>query len=327
MRNPEQPRIAAEHPTPTPLLKNTLNLLLVGVDGRLGTSRGRPDTILLLSVSEDSGHVGIVSIPRDLYVDIPGHGQDRINATYSVAIRERKAPAELLRRVVEDTLMLPIAHTISIDLDGFERSIDAIGGIDVEVPCPIADNFIDRREASGRRLLEVDPGLVHMDGVTALMYARSRHGRSDWSRARRQQAVLVAIKRRLSSLDGIAQIPHWFDELQGMITTEMTRRDMLRLARYAVGLKPARLHGVVLGHRETKTHRTDEGKAVLLPEPEAIAKRLEQLFSADLPGVLPSAASCPAKDVALRHRSKPTSPPATAAQVDATAELVAEALE
>src|SRR5690606_8751627 len=273
----------------------------------LGTSRGRPDTILLLSLAKSSGQAGIVSIPRDLYVEIPGHGPDRINATYSVALRERKVPAELLRRVVEDTLGLPIAHTISIDLDGFERSIDAIGGVDVEVPCAIADNFIDRREASGRRMLEVDPGLVHMDGVTALMYARSRHGRSDWSRARRQQAVLVAVKRRLSSLDGMARVPEWLDELGGMITTEMPRREMLGLARHALSLDPGRLHGVVLGNREARPHRTEDGKAVLLPDPEAIAERLEHLFSAGAPGALPKTASCPPKDAALR--SRPGKPP------------------
>jgi LCP family protein required for cell wall assembly len=295
--------VLAKHGRAT-ALQNNLNALLVGLDGRHGTSRGRPDTILLLSFSEGSGQLGMVSIPRDLYIDIPGHGPDRINATYSVAQRQKQPPLELLKRVVEDTLQVPITHAISIDLNGFERVIDAIGGVDVKVPCPIADNFIDPRMPRKRRRLDVNAGVTHMDGVTAAMYVRSRHGRSDWSRARRQQAVLLAMQRRMLTPAGLARLPRWFDELGAFISTPMTRAEMFGLAPRLIKLRPERLHGIVLGHREARPHRTEAGKSVLLPDPEAIATRLAQLFSAKKPGTMPRAARCPPKDVALQRRTQ-----------------------
>src|SRR5690606_29588090 len=128
-----------------------------------------------------------------------------------------------------DTLLLPIQHTISLDLGGFEDLIDAAGGVAVEVPCPIADNFIDARTESGRRLLQVDAGEQFMDGVTAAMYVRSRHGRSDFGRARRQQAVLFALKHKFSSVENWARIPQFLNKLEPLVSSDMSRGDVLRL--------------------------------------------------------------------------------------------------
>lgn len=299
--------------TKTPALAGNSNLLLVGLDRRPGASGGgRPDTIMVLSLSDELGHAGIVSIPRDLYLEIPGHGPDRINASFAVARRLKMSPTDLLERVVEDTLGLPIAHSVVVDLAGFEAAIDAIGGVDVDVPCAIADNFIDPRLPGKRRQLDVAAGRQHMDGATAAMYVRSRHGRSDWSRARRQQAVLAAVKRRLVSADGLTRLPGLLDQLREMVVTDMTRAEILALGARLLRVEPAKLHGVVIGYRETRGHRTPEGKSVLLPEPAAIQTKLARLFSADAPGRRPRLAACESKEVALEHRRGPNRPAAQA---------------
>ncbi len=292
--------------SPTPALAETLNLLLVGVDRRPRQKYGgRPDTIVIAAIAKN-GHLGLISVPRDLYVEVPGRGMDRINATFSAAYESKQDPLKLLQRVIEDTLALPIAHRLALDLGGFESLIDALGGVDVDVPCPISDNFIDERSETGRRLLSVDAGLQHLDGKTAGLYVRSRHGRSDFSRARRQQAILFAIKRRFQSADGLTRIPEFIERLSPLITSDMTRSDVLHLARRLAHLEPENIHGLVLGAEHSSPHYTEDRKAVLLPNHEAISQSLAELFAADTPGKRPKVAPCPRADVALlRTRKSP----------------------
>ena len=304
----QSPARPASPEAPTARLAGNTNLLLVGLDRRPGATRGgRPDTIIVASFSEETGQLGLVSIPRDLYVDIPGYGFDRINATAAAALKLGQDPGELLESVVETTLEIPVAHTVVIDLGGFERAIDAIGGVDVNVPCAIADNFIDPRQPDQRRALDIDVGWQHMSGATAAMYVRSRHGRSDWSRARRQQAVLLGVKRRLLSAEGFTRVPALLDGLEKLISTDLSRAEILGLAGRLLSVEPKDVHGLVIGYRETEGHMTKDGKSVLLPKPEAIRAKLDTLFSAGTPGAIPANASCPAKEVALAHISEDAS--------------------
>lgn len=299
----ELPPVSVER-AETPALSKTLNVLLVGIDQRPGQKyAGRPDTIVVAALSQHDRHLGLISIPRDLYVEIPGHGMDRINASFSVAQSRKESSLALLERVVTDTLRLPIRHTIALNLGGFERVIDSLGGVEVNVPCPILDNFVDSRTENGRRPLRVGAGLQHLDGINAGLYVRSRHGRSDWSRARRQQAVLFAIKRRFAEIDGLLRLPDFLDELSPLITSDMTRAELIRLVRASASIRPENIHGLVLGIKQAAPHFTEDGKAVLLPDFEEIDRSLAQLFSADLPGKHPELAPCPKADVALTRRS------------------------
>lgn len=295
-----RPRPLVTQRVPTPALSRTLNVLLLGIDRRPGQKYGgRPDTIVVAALSKNDGHLGLISVPRDLYVEIPGHGMDRINATFSVAASRKEDSLRLLKRVLEDTLELPISHTLALDLSGFEKLIDSIGGVDVEVPCPILDNFIDDRTPSGRRPLDVDAGLQHLDGITASLYVRSRHGRSDFSRARRQQAVLFAVQRRFESIEGLSHLPDFLDTLGPLVTSDMSRTDLLALIQAASEIQLDHVHGMVLGAKQAAPHYTEEGKAVLVPNFEEIDRSLRELFSASTPGEHPAQMPCPDPDVAL----------------------------
>jgi LCP family protein required for cell wall assembly len=285
--------------TRTPSLTNTRNFLVIGLDRRPdGTGPALADSLVVVVLDEESRHIGLVSVPRDLYVDIPDSATDRINTVYQVAKRTRREPLELLSRVVADTLKLPIEHALALDLGVFERAVDAVGGVDVDVPCPIRDNFVDSRAEGGRRLLDIDEGRRHMDGVTAAMYVRSRHGRSDFHRARRQQAVLFGVQHTLAGL-GVLKLPDLFGAFEASVETDMRRIDLLALGRRALALDPAHLHGLVIGHEHVQGVRTPDGKSVLLPNYEAIDASLAKLFSAPSPGVRPEHAVCEPKDAAL----------------------------
>ena len=285
--------------TRTPPLGNTRNFLVIGLDRRPdGTGPALADTLVVVVLDEQSRHVGLISIPRDLYVDIPDGGTDRINTVYQVAKRTKRDPLELLSRVVEDTLKLPIEHAIALDLGVFERAVDAVGGVDVDVPCSIRDNFLDSRAEGGRRLLDIDAGRRHLDGVTAAMYVRSRHGRSDFHRARRQQAVLLGVQHALAGL-GMLKLPELWGAFESSVETDMRRIELLALARRALSLDPSELHGVVIGNEHVQGFRTPDGKSVLLPNYEAIDTSLTKLFSAPSPGIRPKLAICEPKDIAL----------------------------
>jgi anionic cell wall polymer biosynthesis LytR-Cps2A-Psr (LCP) family protein len=135
IRRAEPPPILVKR-VRTPSLENTRNLLLIGLDRRPdGSGPALADSLVVLVLDDATGHIGLVSIPRDLLVDIPGGASDRINTVYQVARRTARDPLTLMSRVVEDTLKLPIEHAIALDLGVFERAVDAVGGVDVDVPC------------------------------------------------------------------------------------------------------------------------------------------------------------------------------------------------
>jgi len=296
------PPIAAVPSRASPFT-NTRNFLLIGLDRRAdGHGPALADTLVIVVLDEKAGHVGLVSVPRDTYVEIPDVGFDRVNTVYNVARRAKLDPLQLLSRVVSDTVKLPIEHALAIDLGLFERGIDALGGVDVHVRCPIQDRFLDARAPGGRRVLDVEEGLQRMDGATAAMYVRSRHGRSDWDRARRQQAVLLGLRRELETFGGLSKLPSLWDEFEASVQTDLRRITLFSLARRALAIDPSHLHGLVLGAAELHGQMTSDGRAVLIPDPPAIERALAGLFSAPSPGVPPTSVKCLPKDAALTAR-------------------------
>ena len=296
---PVAPPVAVEA-SPTPPFEYTDNYLLVGLDRRpFGGGAGLADTILVAVFDEPNDALGLVSVPRDLWVDIPGHGQERINTVMNFARASGEDPLALLGRVVENTLGLPIAHSVAIDIGVLERAVDALGGVNVDVPCPIVDRFLDPRDPSGYRKLDLSAGTAHLDGVTAAMYARSRHGRSDFSRARRQQAILLGMRRELSQPVNLVRFPKLLGELEDSLETDLRRVDVLTLSRRLLRVKPSHLHGLVLGVEQVSALRAPGGKAVLQPNSAAINAALGQLFAAPAPGTPAPGSVCPRADIAL----------------------------
>ena len=285
----------------TPPLSETLNLLLVGLDTRPDMPwGGRADALVVVVVDLRSEHVGLVSIPRDLLVAIPGAEPNRINAVYNQGVREGgpERGVALLKEVVRATLGLPISGSVLVDHAGFEALVDHLEGITVVVPCTIRDRFLDPRGPGGRLPLQVEAGVRHLDGRTALMYARSRHGRSIFDRAIRQQAILVGLRDRLLEL-GPTRIASAIPHLQRTVRTELGALDTLKLARRLTRIKREHIHGLVLDPRHADVITLPDGRWVMVPKPDAIHDALAHLFEARAPGLRRSAA-CPPEDAALR---------------------------
>ena len=152
---------------------------------------GRTDTLMLLVADRADPLVATLSIPRDLWVTIAGgYGQERINAAY-----EFGGPASA-KQTVASVIGQPVDHYLLIHLAGVRDVIDAVGGIDIDVPTAIHDDAYPTDDY-GVITIDIPAGRQHMDGTTALQYARSRHQDSDFARAARQQQVLAAVRGAL----------------------------------------------------------------------------------------------------------------------------------
>jgi anionic cell wall polymer biosynthesis LytR-Cps2A-Psr (LCP) family protein len=137
------------------------------------------------------------------------------------------------------------------------------------------------------------------------MFVRSRHGRSDWSRARRQQRVLLGLRDKLDTVDGLLSVPGLLAQFEASLRTDLSRLELLQLARRALHQNVSKIHGVVLDTRQVQPFRNDKNWSVLLPNREAIAERLASVFTASAPGTEPKGAVCAAPDAALRTRPRP----------------------
>jgi LCP family protein required for cell wall assembly len=173
---------------PGALPQERINILLLGVDKRPDETYSRTDTMMLVTVDPIAKTAGMLSIPRDLWVSIPGYEEDRINKAYFLAQRDKYpggGPA-LAMKTVQYNLGVPVHYYAQVDFTGFEKIIDTLDVIDIYVPETIDDpTFPDANY--GYDPFYIEEGQHHLNGHEAMRYARTRHTSSDFSRAARQQ--------------------------------------------------------------------------------------------------------------------------------------------
>jgi polyisoprenyl-teichoic acid--peptidoglycan teichoic acid transferase len=258
--DPRRPTAVAgqtDAPLP-PGLRDPFNILLVGVDRRPDMQEGvRSDTIILVHIDPTQGWAGMLSIPRDSVADIPHLGQQKINTAYAYGFNhaaeiygEGTTPdaggGALAAETVEGFLGLKVNYVAQIDFRGFQRVVDTLGGVTVDVPRPLLDPAYPTDDYGYERLY-VPAGLQVLDGATALRYARSRHSSSDFDRSRRQQQVLRAILAEVRARGILSQatlLPSLANDLKQSISTTMPLGDLdtLRgLANLAQRLEPSQI--------------------------------------------------------------------------------------
>ncbi|MDQ5841485.1 MAG: LCP family protein [Chloroflexota bacterium] len=183
------PTAGEKVPVKVPAAKDAQNILMIGSDSRGSVGNGRSDVIVLMHVSDDRKKVHLVHFPRDLYVDVPGHGKDKINAAYAYG------GPQLLVRTLQNLVDVPIDHVAVIGFDGFKAMTDAMGGVDVYAE--------ESSTTPGNGTVHV--GVNHLDGAAALAFVRERHQLSegDISRGRRQQAFIKALMLKSLSRETI----------------------------------------------------------------------------------------------------------------------------
>ena len=262
---------------------NRLNILLMGIDRRPGEPFiSRTDSIMLISFNPETEEISVLSIPRDLYVVIPGRGRDRINTAfvYGASGSDPAAGAALAMQTVSYNLGVNVDHYVLVDFSAVIQSVDAIGGIDVNVPFEIYDpTYPDMNY--GFDPLHIPAGLQHLNGEMALKYARTRHVDNDFGRAARQQQVLMAVRSKALSLgvtDMLTQAPFLWQQLREGVRTDLSYEQMLQLAKSVSTIPDENFRTAVLNYDYVVSYRTDAGASVLVLINDRAAALIQEMF-------------------------------------------------
>jgi LCP family protein required for cell wall assembly len=239
------------------------------------------DSIMLLAIDHETEQVGVISIPRDLWVDIPGWGADRINSAYFLGeyTKYKGGSPALAKAVAEKTLGIPIKHVVLIKMDGLVQGVDALGGVTVTLDCPLYEQTPDPKNENRMLNWSLPAGDVTLTGAEARKFATYRYLTSDFGRAQRQQQLIWAIRNRAESVNIVSRIPQLWTALQGTFKTDLSVLDLLRLVRFGLTLDPQKVTGASLSD-VIKPYRTKGGASVLVIKDKAsLNRRLGEMFT------------------------------------------------
>lgn len=269
-----------------------INILLLGVGGTNHPGGLLTDTIMVMSIDPVNKKLAFLSIPRDLYVKIPGVGYNKINYAHAYGeqnLKDEGGGPALSKKVVSEILDLPIHYYVKIDFDGFKKFIDTLGGIDINVEKALSDPYYP-----ASNMIDYDPfyiasGQQHLNGTTALKYARSRETTSDFDRSRRQQEVIVAARDKALSV-GVLTNPKKITELLNIVgdhlRTDIQTWEMERLFSLAKDIDTSNIVSKVLDNSSEGllTSGQIEGGYYLVPKAgignySAIQKLVHEIFT------------------------------------------------
>ncbi len=277
--------------------EDRINILLLGIGGTGHDGPELTDTMIFGSFRPSTKELGLISIPRDLTVFVPGEGYRKINAVNALAEQAKPSSGrDASAKAVSEILGQSVPFTIKADFQGFADVIDALGGVDVYVERSFTDSTYPLDDGlGGIKTITFTKGWAHMDSVMALEYSRSRHGGSgegtDFARAARQQKILLALKDKALSMDVILN-PTKLSRIMGIIQknvqTNMTAFEMLKFAKYIPDISTDRIALHVLDATGGLLYETYINSAyVLLPYEEDwsdLKTLATNVYSRDIPG-------------------------------------------
>ncbi|PIR76786.1 MAG: hypothetical protein COU32_00215 [Candidatus Magasanikbacteria bacterium CG10_big_fil_rev_8_21_14_0_10_42_10] len=255
--------------------QDRINILLLGMGGPGHDGPFLTDTMIIASIQPSTGEVALMSIPRDLGVDIPSHGWYKINHANAFGeANQSGSGAALATKVVSDTFHIDINYYVRVDFEAVKKIIDDVGGITIDVE----RGFTDTEFPTDNHLYQVisfKSGIQTMDGTTALEYARTRHGNngegSDFARARRQQRMILALKEKVLSFETLSnpiRIHSILTTLDAHISTNMLFSDIMGMMKLGKELDLSNIKTVVLDDSVggyLKSGITQEGSFILEP--------------------------------------------------------------
>jgi len=275
--------LATPAATPPPLdSKQRVNILLLGSDNdqKFAQDAVLSQTMIVVSIDPAKRQVTLLSLPRDLWVAIPGHPSAKIDLAY------KEGGASLARATVEKAFRIPIHYYAWIGLDGLVKVVDRLGGVDVDVLHPVLDdNYPNDFSGSGygTERVYLAAGPQHLDGRHTLQYVRSRHGDllSDFGRSVRQQQVLLAMQQRTAGMDLVTAIPSFARDLNGHVKTDLDLVRLTQLMLFMRGLRAGDVHQAFITPFVRDAVSSD-GQQILTADWPAVNAYLRRLFGGDL---------------------------------------------
>jgi len=246
-----------------------VNIAILGSDQHADRTSFRTDVIIILTVNKEKNTVSLTSFPRDLYVYIPGHSSQRINAAFP------RGGFPTLQNTFEYNFGFKPDYYVLVNLWFFERIINELGGIYVNVPYTLCDN-----KWNGSQHHCIYPGQHLLYGKEALWYVRSRQTTSDFDRNRRQQQVLNAVLDRAFALDILGKIPKLYNTYVNSVSTNVPLKTILSLVPTATKLQDrSRIHQYYIDRSAANPWMTPAGAYVLLPKSGQIRQILKQALN------------------------------------------------
>ncbi len=256
-----------------------INILLTGIGGAGHQGAYLADTIILVSIKPSTDEVATMSIPRDLYVEIPDYGYRKINNALAFGVQSDYPGGadELLATVVEQTFDITIDYYARVDFEGFRKAIDDLDGVDINVDNAFTDyQYPDYNY--GYQVISFKEGTQTMDGERALQYVRSRHGNngegSDFARSQRQQKVLLAVKDKFFSVNNLINPSNIISALDSLGQHNQTNMEIWEIARLAKMVENITADDIVTITLDTSpdgmlyADHTLDGAYILRPEGE-----------------------------------------------------------
>ena len=246
--------------------REVINILLIGQDRRPGEDHARSDAMILCTFHKDSKQLTMTSILRDLYVKIPGHEDNRINAAYAFGGRK------LLQKTLEENFGIQVNGTVEVDFSQFAEVVDLLGGVTIDLRADEA------RVINAETVGTVTEGSCLLNGKQALSYTRIRSldADGDFSRTNRQRKVMAAILETFRSKD-LKTMLSLVDDILPMITTDMSN---LKIIAYGLELFPMLSDMTLVSQRipadGTYTGQMIRGMSVLVADMEAARQLLEE---------------------------------------------------
>ncbi len=280
------PLFPALHVTPTPppgppSIHTTENILVLGMDAREGGKMWRTDTIMVAAVDAPRREVGIVSIPRDLWVDIPGYGEGRINIVDFLG--ESRSPngggPALVNKVLENSLGIKTDHWVRIRQEGLVKLVDAMGGITVTLECPLVEKTPDPKVKGQYEYLMLPAGPVFLQGETAKKFVTYRYATTDFNRARRQQQVIWAIRDRALEINWLPRIGQLWSALADTFQTDMLIGQIVQLGVLGSDLPPDRVHGMVISRKSLKSANINGSAVLVIADSAGLKAEVEGVFA------------------------------------------------
>ena len=281
-------------PTAAPLItikpwdgQHRLTVLVMGSDEDTGRGEtlysSQMDMIMLFSLDPATHGASILSVPRDLFMPLPGKpNMQQINTVVMLGeLDQQGTGTKLLMQTLQYNLGIPINNYAVISFPIVTTLIDAVGGVDINVPVAIDDPLFPGPNFTYDPLY-IPAGMVHMDGTLALKYARTRHDNSDFQRTLRQQQILLAVREKVMRLNMLPQLiqqaPSMWTQLQGNFSTDLSLGELLSLITYARGIDPSAIHHASIDGQYVLPIQTDNGDTILTPDRAKLADLMTSIF-------------------------------------------------
>ena len=264
--------------------QSRFTMIVAGLDRRPGETglEFRTDSMMLVSLDPTEGRLGILSIPRDLYVQIPGWRNYRINAAlYLGEARGEGYGPTLLMQTFQLNFGIRVHDYMLIDFQAFIDVVDLIGGVEVSIDYTINDpRYPDMN--FGYDPFYLPAGTHHLDGYDTLRFARTRHGNNDIRRAERQQQVLFAVRDRVLDFGALPQLliqaPAFWNALSSNVYTGLSLEHLIQLGLYIKDIDRGNIKTGIINFRYLQEYTTESGQHVLVPLRAPLGNLMREVF-------------------------------------------------